>query len=244
MKTETITYFDDKQKLIGELIYDETAKQPQPAVIVFHAIEGRGSFTVDYAQKIAGQGFAVFVADIYGNGEVANTMDEGFKLITPFLQDRNLVRRRALLAYETLLQQHQINKHKIGAIGFCFGGMCVLELLRSGAHLHAAVLAHAVLQKSDLPTHAIKAAILALHGYQDPQVPPETLKAFAQELDEAGVKDWTFTYFGHAKHSFTDPKTGTFDAKKEQEMGRAYDPIAAARTFRYAVDFFHEHLQK
>lgn len=238
MKAQTIEYFDGDQKLIGELINNQQTNQP--AIILFHAFEGRGSFTVDYAKNLAAKGYAVFVADMYGNAETTDTLDGCFKLITPFLQDRSLVRRRAILAYEALSHQNMINKNKIGAMGFCFGGMCVLELARSGAKLQAAVSVHGVLAKSDLQTHQMKAKILALHGYKDPQVPPERLQGFAQEMETAKVDDWSFVFFGHAKHSFTDPKTGTFDPVQEKEIGREYNEVAAQRSFQYAVDFFNE----
>ncbi len=242
MKYETIEYFDDKHKLIGQLVYDEHIQGTRPAIIIFHAFEGRGSFALEYAKKLAEKGYIVFAADMYGNAEVASTIDGCFKLIAPFLQDRNLVRRRALLAYTTLLQQEQIDKNKIGAIGFCFGGMCVLELARSGENLRAGISMHGVFAKSALPTHPIKTKMLLIHGYQDPQVPPTELSAFAQEMQTAGAEDWTFIFFGNAKHSYTDPKTGTFEPAKEKEMGREYNQAAAERSFQFAVDFLQEQL--
>src|SRR5690606_12146160 len=140
-----------------------------------------------------------------------------FKLITPFLQNRNLVRDHALAAFNTVSNLDRVAKNKIGAIGFCFGGMCMLEVARSGAALKAGVSAHGVLKQSDLKTHPITSKLLILHGYQDPQVPPDQLNDFAKEMYAAHNDDWTFTFFGNGKHSFTDPKTGTFDAKKEAE---------------------------
>ena len=89
----------------------------------------------------------------------------------------------------------------------------------------------------------MSAGFLILHGYQDPQIPPDNLNNFAEEMTKAGVTDWVFSFFGTAKHSFTDPKTGSFDAAKEVEMGREYHQLAAQRTFRYATDFLLEKLQ-
>ncbi len=243
MQHKTVEYFDGQQKLIGEFIYHNDQNNSRATVIVFHAFEGRSKFALTYAEKIAAQGFNVFVADMYGDAKVENTLAGCFNLIGPFLQDRSLVRKRAVFAYETALQQVQVDNNKVGAIGFCFGGMCVLELVRSGAALKAGITAHGVLAKSNLPTHPIKSKLLILHGYQDPQVPPESLSAFAQEMAAINLHDWTFTFFGDAKHSFTDPATGTFDPEKEKEVGREYNPIAARRTFIYAVDFFKEWLK-
>ena len=242
MKTVTVEYFDGEQKLIGELIGAQQTGAPQATIILFPAFEGRGEFALDYAKKIAEQGYLVFVADIYGDAKVGHTLEGCLELIAPFIHDRALVRKRAQLAYETVLQQKQVNKNRIGAVGFCFGGMCVLELARSGANLQAGVSMHGVLAKSNLVTHPIKAKILMLHGYQDPQVPPTELPEFAQEMQTAGAEDWIFTFFGNAKHSFTDPKTGTFDAKKEQAMGREYNAVVAKHSFRQTMDFFQEYL--
>ncbi|NNM60492.1 MAG: prolyl oligopeptidase family serine peptidase [Legionellales bacterium] len=243
MEVTAITYFDGEQPLIGKLFRPDSERDQLPAVILFHAFEGIGEFTENYAKRIAEQGYVVLAADMYGNGETADTIEGCFKLITPFLNNRELVRRRALLAYETLLKQKNIHLDKIGAMGFCFGGMCMLELARSGAKLTAGVSAHGELAASTLPTHPINASLLVLHGYEDPQVPPTRLQAFAEEMKKANVADWMVVFFSHAKHSFTDPASGTYNPQKEQEMGRAYDPVAARRTFKYAIDFFEEKLQ-
>lgn len=240
MNSKIIEYFDGSQALIGELFFEGQGKQP--TIIVFPAFEGRGSFAVNYAKDLVKQGFAAFVVDMYGDAEVAETIDDCFKLIGPFLQDRSLVRRRAQLAYDALIKETAVDANKLGAVGFCFGGMCVLELVRSGANLRAGVSMHGVLGKSDLPTLPFKTKLLILHGYQDPQVPPSSLQQFAEEMSSVQVYDWIFTFFGDAKHSFTDPKTGTFDPQKEVQMGRAYNEAAAKRSFRYAVDFFKEYL--
>lgn len=236
MQSRTITYFDGVQALVGEFFYEGSAKRP--TVIIFPAFEGRGSFVVDYAEHLVSQGFSAFIVDMYGDSKVADTLADCITLYTPFSTDRSLVRRRAVLAFEALLQQQEVDTTKIGGIGFCFGGMCLLELVRSGAKLRSGVSMHGGLGKSDLPTLPFETKLLILHGYQDPQVPPSSLQAFAMEMQQIDRNDWIFTFFGDAKHSFSDPKTGTFDAVKEAQMGRAYNAAAAKLGFAYALDFF------
>lgn len=243
MKSHAIAYFDQETKLIGKLFVEETAQhQKKPAIILFPAFEGHAHFILDYAEKLAKKGYVTFVADMYGEGVSSKKLEECIGFYMPFADNRTLTRRRAVLAYETLLKQPNVDVNKIGVIGFCFGGTCALELARSGADINACISVHGAFGKSDLPTKEIKSKILLLHGYQDPQVPPTLLPAFAAEMKEANVHDWMITYFGEAKHSFSDTATGSFDAVKEAEMGRAYDPIAAERSYRYAVDFFNETL--
>lgn len=242
MKITAITYFDGDLPLIGKLFFPDSMQEKLPAIILFSAFEGLGKFTENYAKNIAEHGYVVFAADMYGKGESANTFQDCQRLYAPFPNDRELVRLRALLAYQTLLEQKNINPDKIGTMGFCFGGMCALELVRSGANLRAGVFAHAELAASTLPTAAIKASLLVLQGYEDPQVPPTRLQPFAEEMKTACVDDWSVVFFSNTKHSFTDPATGTYDADKERAVGRAYNPLAARRTFRYALDFFEEKL--
>lgn len=245
MQQREIDYFDGQSLLKGILLSrNSDDRDKNPAIILFHAFEGRSEFVIEYAKSLVRDGYTVFVADMYGNAETANTIDGCMKLVGPFLADRQLVRRRALAAYDTLIKQEQIDQNNIGALGFCFGGMCVLEIARSGANLKAGVSVHGVFVKSNLPTLPIKSSLLLIHGYKDPQVPPHLFTDFANELELAAAKDWVFTFLGDAKHSFTDPKTGTFDAAKEVEMGREYNARAAMRSYRYAVDFFNELLHK
>lgn len=242
MKQTAVNYSDGNQTLAGQLFFDESIQEPQAGVVVFPAFEGLSAFALDYAKNIAAQGYVALAADMYGDGQTSDTIEGCFSLIAPFLQDRALVRRRACLAFDVLSKHKKVDTKKIGAIGFCFGGMCALEVARSGADIKAVVSAHGVLPKSDLSNEKFHASILVLHGYQDPQVPPESLTPFAEEMEKGNVEDWRFMFFGRGKHSFTDPKTGTFDAKKEMDMGREYNPIAAEATWRYAIDFFQEKL--
>lgn len=241
MKPQRISYRDGEQELISQL-FMPTSGDKHPGILLFPAFEGLAEFTLNYAKRLAEHGFAVLAVDIYGGGKTADTIDGCFELIGPFLQDRALVRRRAELALTEFCQQPSIDQAKIGAAGFCFGGMCALELGRSGANIQAIVSMHGVLVKSELPTEIIKAKLLILHGFLDPQVPPQELFNFAEEMKAAQVHDWTFTFFGEAMHSYTDPKTGTFNPDQEKKMGRKYNAAAAGRSFHYTVDFFREQL--
>ncbi len=232
MKSKTIHYQDGEQNLIGELFLAENATA---TLILFPAFEGRSEFLLNYAHKLTQYGFNTFAADIYGDGKTADTIDGCFALLKPFLDDRALVRRRACLAVETIKALELTPQ--LDVMGFCFGGMCALEVARAGVDIRRAAILHGVLAKADLPTKMIKAKLLFLQGYQDPQVPPSQLTDIANELQQVGNNNWTFTFFGDAKHSFTDPLTGTFSPEQEKTMGREYNKTVAAQAFRYVIDF-------
>jgi dienelactone hydrolase len=235
-----LIYHDGDQQLLGKLFHPPCYQNTLPAIILFPAFEGLGAFALEYAEFLSTQGYIVLAADIYGDGQTSSTLTGCFDLIKPFLEDRSLVRRRARLAFDALSAQKNVNQTQIGAIGFCFGGQCMLELARSGAPLKAGVSAHGLLASSTLPSFQIQTNLLILHGFADPQVPPEHLLSFAQEMKKAQTPDWQLIAFSHAQHSFTDPKTGTLDPEREYSIGRVYDPLAATRAKHYAVNFFNE----
>jgi dienelactone hydrolase len=240
MQHTSIEYFVKSERFVGELVYTGELNNSRPVVIVFHAMEGRGQFCIDYAKQLATHGFIAFVADIYGDGKSTHDFAKAREWLMPVLSSRSIIRERALAAFNTVSNFPWVNQDKIGALGFCLGGMCVLEIGRTGAHLKAGVSIHGVLKKSELETKNIKSKLLIQNGYLDPSCPPSFIEEFAKEMHDADNHDWVFVNYGNAKHSFSDPLTGTFDPEAEKQFGREYNELAAKRSFRYSVDFFKE----
>ena len=242
MQHTSIDYFVGLDKFVGELVYTGELDNSRPVVIVFHAMEGRGQFCIDYAKKLAEHGFVAFVADIYGDGKSTHDFAKARTWLMPVISSRTIVRERALAAFNTVSNFSWVNKDKIGALGFCLGGMCVLEICRSGAKLKSGIAIHGVLKQSELETKNIDTKLLIQNGYLDPSCPPPFIEEFAKEMTDANNLDWVFINFGNAKHSFSDPLTGTFDAEAEKQFGREYNELAAKRSFRYSIDFLKETL--
>jgi dienelactone hydrolase len=80
----------------------------------------------------------------------------------------------------------------------------------------------------------IKAAILVLHGADDPHVSAADITAFEQAMRQAGA-DWQLVLFGGAVHGYMNPANGDNPAS-----GVAYNAKAAQRSWQYMQDFFHE----
>ena len=242
LQYQSIEYVLDNQKYIGELVYSGVLDKTRKVIIVFSAMEGRGEFTLEYAADLASNGFVAFVADVYGDGSVFSDLDSIFACLMPLISNRSEIRKRSVLAYDTVTNLPWVNHESVGAIGFCLGGMCVLEVARSGIKLKAGVSVHGVLGKSELKTASpVKTKLLILAGHADPQVPSDvSFNDFTKEMTSAGNTDWVFTFFGGVKHSFSDKKTGSFDKKREDEMGREYNDLAAKLSFKSAVDFFNQ----
>lgn len=229
-----MTYSHDSTTLIGSFYKVDKA----PTLILFPAFEGPSEFCHNYAKKLNQDGFSVFIADMYGQKQVGASLEECFTLISPFLESRQLVRERALAAYEACLSISGVDCQKIGSFGFCFGGMCALELARSGAELKGFASLHGIITPSSLKTFPIRGDIFILHGFLDPQAPSNCFETFTQEMDQIHCNRWQFLFFGDAKHSFTDPLTGTFHPLQEKTMGREYNQLASIRSYHYVKSFF------
>lgn len=239
MQTRTIAYQDGDQTCQGYFAFDETRGENQPTVLVFHAFEGLDDFTKSYAADLVKAGFAVFCVDMYGDGKVSKDFDTCVGYFKTFFGDRLLTQQRALAGLEAACAQAQVDADKIAAMGFCFGGMCALDLARAGADIKGVAALHSLLSAPEgIELGTFKAKALILHGFEDPQVTPDQLHVIADELNAQNV-DWQFVFFSHTKHAYTDPEAAKLGPA---EMGREYNADSARRAFRYACDFFNETL--
>ena len=90
----------------------------------------------------------------------------------------------------------------------------------------------------DSPTPAdaknIHGKVLALHGADDPLVPPAEVAGFQEEMRAASV-NWQFTAYGGAVHAFTNPRAGNDPSK-----GAAYNEQADRRSWQALTEFLRE----
>jgi dienelactone hydrolase len=92
---------------------------------------------------------------------------------------------------------------RFAAVGYCFGGMVVLELARNGVELAGVVSVHGSLHTSQrAQPKSVKAKILVCRGALDPHVPMSQVSAFVEEMNQAGA-DWQLIVYGGAMHGFT-----------------------------------------
>ena len=238
IRTETIEYKQGDTTLEGFLAYDTAQPNPRPGVLVVHQWKGITDYEKKRAALLAELGYTVLVADIYGKGVRADNPTDAAALAGKYKSDRALLRARVLAALDALRKNPRVNPSSMAAIGYCFGGTTVLELARSGAEVQAVVSFHGGLST---PTPAaekkVQAKVLALHGADDPFVPPAEVAAFEKEMRDAGV-DWQLVSYGGAVHSFTDWNAGNDNSK-----GAAYNEKADKRSWEAMKAFFAETLR-
>ncbi len=238
MAERLIEYTHDGATLEGYMAWDERRSGPLPGVLISHAWGGRGEFECDKARMLAEKGYCAFALDLYGKGVLGSGPEENATLMKPFVEDRAMLQSRLSAALAAFASQPEVDSNRIAAIGFCFGGLCVLDLARIGAPVEGVVSLHGLFTPpGNTAGNRIKAKVLALHGHDDPMVPVEMVNALEQELTDAGA-DWQIHAYGNTVHAFTNP------AANDPEHGTVYNPVAARRAWVATEDFLNEVLTR
>lgn len=244
MIKEAVNYTDAQgTKCIGYLAYSKSAEK-RPAILIAPSFEGLAEFARRKAETLAGLGYAAFAADLYGDGIIGSSFEENLALMRPLFLDRKLLQTRILAAFNKLKEFSFIDHNRIGAIGFCFGGLTVIELVRSGAPIRGAVSFHGALSNSLGDEEAgtvpiaqnIKSSLLICHGYDDPMVSQQDIQDLLQDLNRGKV-DWQMHMYSHCVHAFTNPNAN------DPGVGTVYNELADNRSWRLMKDFFNEIFQ-
>jgi dienelactone hydrolase len=234
--TSTLEYRDGDTLLEGFVARDEDQNGPRPLVLIAHMWGGRVEFVEKKAQQLAELGYVGFALDMYGKGVTGETPDQCTALMTPFMEDRALLQRRMRCAVDAARRMSYVNETKIAAIGFCFGGLCVLELARISDDVAGVVSFHGLLTPPDnLERSTFNSRVMVLHGREDPMVSGEEIESLQRELSDSDV-DWQFISFGRAMHAFTNP------GANDPDMGTVYQAAADRRSWAYMIRFLGEML--
>jgi dienelactone hydrolase len=172
------------------------------------------------ARLLAQEGYLALATDMYGDGIFHEDPSGAGASLGPLWKDPQLLRSRVVAWYEWLKQRPEVAADRIAAIGYCFGGQCVLELARSGADVKAVVSYHGILTTAMPAKAGIVGAHVAVYtGADDPYAPRKHVEDFQDEMQEAGAR-WQIMNFGRCCHAFTDTHI------RSDLPGLAYDPIA------------------
>jgi dienelactone hydrolase len=170
-----IRYKDGNTQLTGVLVVDEALQDRRPGILVIHGGAGLDDHAEGRAHRLAELGYVVFACDMYGDG---------------------------VAGIDVLVSHSQVDG-RVAAVGYCFGGMTVLELARGGVDLAGAVCVHGSLWTNQpAQPDSVKPRILVCHGALDPHGPPAHVVAFIEEMNHASA-DWQLIVYGGAMHGFT-----------------------------------------
>ena len=231
----------------GEMVAPPESAGKRPMIMVVHNYQGMKFFDVDVAEYLARVGYVGLAIDLYGDAVPADQRDfpknpkeipafqkQCFEGMVAMDHDHELF--RALLGQwitEGLAQDYVDDTFAPAAIGYCFGGMAVIECVRGGLNVSGVVSLHGLLQTGEDPNPAANGAprpavklapnnytqgavVVIENGANDELVPDESKQRFFAEMNEAGV-DWVFNHHAHTPHGFALPPT-------LGPPGRLYEP--------------------
>lgn len=236
--TEEVKYQDGDTQLTGFISYDDAQKGPRPGVIVVHEWWGLNQFAQDKAKELASMGYVAMAIDMYGDGKVTNHPAQAKEWMQTNTMNKEQWRRRASLGLEQLTANAGVDKDRLAAIGYCFGGATVMQMAYAGTPLNGVVSLHGSLPPATQEEASkIQSKVLVLHGEADAFVPAERIVKFKNALAATGA-DWQFVGFGGARHAFTNPEAGQYGIENLK-----YDAAADQRSWAYTQEFLAEVLK-
>ena len=231
MKTQEVNYKFGDQEYRAFVANPE--KESAPLVLVVHTWAGRDDFVEKKAIELAEEGYVAMAVDMYGEAKVGASTEENQSLMTPLIEDRDKLKAIINSAVEAGKKIDGVDSSKVAAIGYCFGGLVVLDLARSGTDISGVVSFHGLLMSSDISTDGIQAKVLVLHGERDPMVPLSMVDDFQKEMTEAEA-DWQLHSYGNAYHAFTNKEAN------DPNLGTQYNENADKRSWQSMMNFFTE----
>ena len=231
MKTQEINYKFGDQEYRAFVANPE--KESAPLVLVVHTWAGRDDFVEKKAIELAEEGYVAMAVDMYGDAKVGTSTEENQSMMTPLIEDRDKLKAIINSAVEAGKKIDGVDSSKVAAIGYCFGGLVVLDLARSGTDISGVVSFHGLLMSSDISTDGIQDKVLVLHGVRDPMVPLSMVDDFQKEMTEAEA-DWQLHSYGNAYHAFTNKEAN------DPNLGTQYDENADKRSWQSMMNFFGE----
>jgi dienelactone hydrolase len=235
LETEPIVYRDGDARLNGFLAIDADRAGTRPGVLVVHGGAGLDDHARGRARRFAESGFVVFACDMYGEGVTGNR-ELTIRHIGDLRNNRTALVRRVQSAIEILSSRPEVDG-RIAAVGYCFGGMIVLEYARGGTAISGVVSVHGSLETTT-PAEAssIRARILVCHGALDPHAPMSQVTTFAEEMKNAGA-DYQLIVYGNAMHGFThETATGQQPGVRYHAQTDARSSVAIAGFLRELFD--------
>lgn len=243
--TRECVYHDEQVPLHGRLVWgqggDSATESPRPGVLLVHTAVGPSDiFLLWRAHTLATRGYVVLIVDCFGD---ASGLGWDPAWAAPrrqlFVDDRPLLAQRMLLALRALTDASRegplVDPSRLAAVGFCFGGRAVLDLLRSDpSGLCGVVSFHGILDANP-PAAGITGArgrALLCHAQDDPFVPPAAVQACIAQLGGLGVRWDLHSYGGGALHGFTNPAQAL---NEKPQFG--YDAHAAGASWAAAMYF-------
>jgi len=227
-KAERVNYKSGSETVSGYLAAPN-APGRHPGLVVIHEWWGQTDWVRSQADKFSDQGYVALAIDLY-RGKVTSDPKEAAALSESLPEERAV--RDLTAAFEYLASRSDVDKSKIGSVGWCMGGGYSLQLAEHEPNLVACIVNYGEMPTDPAAIKAIHARLLGNFGSDDTVIKPESVRQFQKALQADGESIDVRIYDG-APHAFENPgnKTG-------------YRPEAAADAWTRMVNFLAQNLKK
>jgi len=193
--------FKSGDETVSGFLASPEGKGPFPAVIVIHEWWGLNDWVKDQARTLAKEGYVALAVDLY-RGKATADQGEAHQLMMSLPQDRGVRDLKAAFAH--LAAQKDVNKGRIGVVGWCMGGRYSALLAVEEPTLAAGVIYYGALPTEPASIAKVKAPLLGNFGGEDKGPAPAQVKAFEEAAKKAG-KSVDFKVYEGAGHAFANP---------------------------------------
>ena len=214
----------------GAIVYASSTTKGPGILLVHTAVGPQDLFLRWRAEALASRGYVVLIADLLGD-PLGKGWDPTFAAPRRqvYIDDRPLLARRTHAALSSLAALPMVDARRLAAVGYCFGGRAVVDLIKLKPHgLQGVVSFHGVVDDEFSPDVVARPSssedaprALLCHADADPFVPRARLDACIASLSHLGIVWELQTFGGDAKHGFTNPAQA-INPRSEFR----YDPIA------------------
>ena len=221
VKTREVTLKSGNEEFKGFLAEPE-GKGPFPGVVVIQEWWGLTDWIKDNAKRLADQGYVALAPDLYRGKATDDPMVAG-QLAKGLPQDRALRDLKAAADY--LARRDNVDKDRLGSIGWCMGGGYSLQLALSDPRIKACAMCYGRPETDAAKLKPLRATVLGIFGEEDRGIPPDMVHKFEAALKEAGKKVDRIEEF-KAGHGFMRPSGETRNpAYREDEAKKAWRDI-------------------
>ena len=235
MKEINCSYTIENTNHRSFIAIDTSFDKKRPVVMIVPEWWGLNNYVKNRAVQLAKLGYVAMAVDLYGEGKIANNVEEAMQYSTPFYQNSVFAKERFDAAMAEIKKIPEADTNQIAAIGYCFGGSMVLNFAKMGEDLKGVVSFHGGLKGVEANKELLKAKILICHGQEDQFVPAADVAAFKREMDSIHAF-YIFKSYEGATHAFSNPDATEWG--KKFKLPIAYNAAADTSSWNEMKKFF------
>jgi dienelactone hydrolase len=234
VKKKEITYKVKGIDHIGYIASGVEKGEKKPGVIIVHEWWGHNEYARSRADKLAKLGYVAMAIDMYGEGKQANHPKDAGAFAKKTMSNFKLAKKKFKNALNILKKRDDVDKNKIVAIGYCFGGGVVLNMMRAGLDLDLVASFHGSLNAAvKARKNKFKGKVLVYNGGADPMVKPKDISAFKSEMEKLNI-NYSFVNYPGALHAFTNKGADEYGKKFNLPLG--YNKVADEKSWSDFLD--------